>query len=120
MGILSVAVIRTYERGANPLFREAPVLFRVAIGIAVNFRIPVFPEHTTLSASNPDAPHSYETEFMGDGRKLSFPWRYSFSLNEIMYRYIGFGFILPYEATKQSSSINNCSIIPTESCWARS
>ena len=63
---------------------------------------------------------SYETEFMGDGRKLSFPWRYSFSLNEIMYRYIGFGFILPYEATKQSSSINNCSIIPTESCWARS
>ena len=63
---------------------------------------------------------SYETEFMGDGRKLSFSWRYSFSLNEIMYRYIGFGFILPYEATKQSSSINNCSIIPTESCWARS
>lgn len=77
-------------------------------------------EHTTLSASNPDGAGSYETEFMGDGRKLSFPWRYSFSLNEIMYRYIGFGFILPYEATKQSSSINNCSIIPTESCWARS
>ena len=42
MGILSVAVIRTYERGTNPLFREALVLFRVAIGIAVNFRIPVF------------------------------------------------------------------------------
>ena len=40
MGILSVAVIRTYERGTNPLFREALVLFRVAIGIAVNFRIP--------------------------------------------------------------------------------
>ena len=56
---------------------------------------------------------SYETEFMGDGRKLSFSWRYSFSLNEIMYRYIGFGFILPYEATKQSSSINNCSIWTT-------
>ena len=42
MGILSVTVIRTYERGTNPLFREALVLFRVAIGIAVNFRIPVF------------------------------------------------------------------------------
>ena len=42
MGILSVAVIRMYERGTNPLFREALVLFRVAIGIAVNFRIPVF------------------------------------------------------------------------------
>ena len=73
-----------------------------------------------LISCNFCAAHSYETEFMGDGRKLSFPWRYSFSLNEIMYRYIGFGFILPYEATKQSSSINNCSIIPTESCWARS
>lgn len=77
-------------------------------------------EHSTPAISKIDVARSYETEFMGDGRKLSFSWRYSFSLNEIMYRYIGFGFILPYEATKQSSSINNCSIIPTESCWARS